>query len=256
LGAEVRHFRPGRSLVGLVDYDVSFGKLNSAVLVGVLALPARWTLNVSADHRASPLLTTRNALIGQPVSTFDELQSLFTEEELRVLAEDRTAESTSWSLALSRPLTERLQLIADVSGVDTSATVASGGVAATDALENGLAYSVQLIGGGWLASTDFHVLGVRWQDNDQATLGSFAWYTRFPVGQRWRVGPRLRVDRQELASDGSTLLRYAPSLRLDFLGRRASFLMEAGAELGSREMPGDTQDSTRYFVGAEYRWSF
>lgn len=255
VGAELRYFQPGRSLVGLVDYDVSFSELNSAVLVGVIDLPARWTVNFNLDHRTSPLLTTRNALIGQPVDSLDELGGLFTETQLRELAEDRTAQTDAYSLAASHPLSERVQLVADVTSMSAAATTASGGVAAIEAMD-ATAYSVQLIGGGWLAARDFNVLGVRWQDSDQANLASLAWYTRFPIGERWRLGPRMRVDRQELARDESTLLRYAPSLRLDFLGRRMFFLLEAGAELGARDTADATEDSTRYYVGAEYRWNF
>ncbi len=78
VGTELRYFRPGRTLVALVDYDMHFQELNNAVVLGTLELPARWTLGLNLDRRKSPSLSLRNALIGQPVSSFDELLGLFT----------------------------------------------------------------------------------------------------------------------------------------------------------------------------------
>ena len=257
LGTQVQYFRPGRSMVGLVDYDIYYNELNSAVLLGVFELPARWTVNFNLDHRASPLISTRNALIGQPVATLDELSTLFSEDQLRQLALDRTAESATYSVALSRPITERLQVSADLTTSSISATPASGGVAAIDASGTLNAYSLQLIGGDWLAGNDFHLVGARYQSGGTSRLASLAWYTRFPLGQLWRIGPRLRVDQQR--TDAVSQLRYVPSLRVDFIGQRNFAILEVGAEIASRKANSTNatqQDTTRYYLGAEYRWSF
>ena len=53
-GTEVRYFRPGITLVGLVDYDIHYNALNNVLLLGTFALPARWTLNINIDQRKSP----------------------------------------------------------------------------------------------------------------------------------------------------------------------------------------------------------
>ncbi len=76
VGTEVRYFRPGITLVGLADFDIHYSTLNTVLLLGTFALPARWTLNLNLDHRKSPGLSTRNAMIGQPVRRFDELFGL------------------------------------------------------------------------------------------------------------------------------------------------------------------------------------
>ncbi len=90
VGTEVRYFRPGLTFVGLVDYDIHYQDLNDVLLLGTIALPARWTASVNLDHRRSPTLSSRNALVGQPVTRFDQLFGLYTTAEIEQLARDRT----------------------------------------------------------------------------------------------------------------------------------------------------------------------
>ena len=78
------------SLVALADYDTSFHSLNAAMLLGTLQLPARWSLNFDAERRNSPILTTENALIGQPFTNLLQLEQTFTTEQIYQLARDRT----------------------------------------------------------------------------------------------------------------------------------------------------------------------
>ncbi len=83
VGTEVRFFRPGITVVGLADFDIHYSTLNTVLLLGTFALPARWTLNLNVDQRKSPGLSTRNAMLGQPVRRFDELFGLYSPEETR-----------------------------------------------------------------------------------------------------------------------------------------------------------------------------
>ena len=83
VGTEVRYFRQGLTFVGLADYDIHYQELNNLLLLGTIALPARWTMSVNLDHRKSPSLAARNAMIGQPVTSFDELFGLFSIERDR-----------------------------------------------------------------------------------------------------------------------------------------------------------------------------
>lgn len=256
VGTEVRYLRPGRSVIGLVDYDISFNELNSAILLGAIELPARWTASFNVDHRKSPLLTTRNALLGQAVDSLDNLGTQLSDAQLRQLAEDRTAESDTYSIAMSRPLTERVQISVDANRTHITSTPSAVGTDTLDPDIDVMAYSLQLIGGSWITSNDFHLVGARYQSGRSSSLASLAWYSRFPIGESWRLGPRLRVDELQGPAKGSSSLRLIPSLRVDVLGRRTFVILEAGAELGSSEQGRNSQDTTRYFFGAEYRWTF
>jgi hypothetical protein len=256
VGVEARYFVPGRTLLAMFDYDLYYQELNSAFLTGSVQLPARWALSFSADHRRSPILTTRNALIGQPVRTLEELLDLFTPTEIEQLARDRTPLSDLFSLSVSRPLGERFQLDIEAYGSRLDATVASGNVAATP--ESGLEKTLQIqLGASNLArSNDWWSLSVRHQDGALATTNSALLAARLPMGSAWRFGPRLRVDRRESTLDGTLETVYVPMLRLDYQRGRAWFECETAAELGDRQLDADEETRRRYYFGLGYRIDF
>ena len=256
VGFEARYFVPGRSLVGLVDYDLYYQALNSAVLMGNVQLPARWALSLNLDHRRSPVLTTRNALIGQPVATLDQLLGLFSPSQIQQLAEDRTPLSDIYSVSLSRPLGERFELSIDTFASKTAASVASGGVAATPASGFDKTLQVQLSGSSLLRSSDLWVVSARYQDSGVSRIESLGIATRLPIGGAWRLGPRLRIDRRESLVDSAQEMLYVPTLRLDYQKGRTWIEFEGGAELGKRDLPADSETTRRYYFGLGYRISF
>jgi tetratricopeptide (TPR) repeat protein len=256
VGVEARYFVPGRTLVGMLDYDTAYHALNSAIVMGSLQLPARWTLGFNLDHRQSPVLTTRNALIGQPVRTLDELLGLYSIAEIRQLAEDRTPVTDVYSLSLSRPLGENLQFSIDGLASRTAATPASGGVAGTPegALDRTL--QLQLTGHGLLQPNDLLVLSARHQRSAAQQLESLGLWTRLPLGSAWRLGPRLRVDRRETDSDLGRETLYLPSLRIDYERGGTWLEFECGAELARRRIPTESERSRRYFFSFGYHIAF
>jgi hypothetical protein len=256
LGFEGRYFIPGRTLVWLVDYDVFYNSVNSAVLMGNAQLPARWGLSVNAEHRRAPVLTTRNALIGQPVPTLDELLGSLTIEQIRQLAEDRTATTDAYSLSLSRPLSERFHLSLDTFASKAAATPASGGVPATPETGFDRSVQIQLSGASLWRSSDLWVLYGRIRRSDTESSDSFGVATRLPLAGAWRIGPRLRVDRRESLIDAARETLYIPALRIDFQRGGTWFEFEGGAEFGRRDLPADEESSTRTFFGVGYRVAF
>lgn len=256
IGMEARYFVPGRTLLAMVDYDVHYQELNSAVLTGSLQLPARWTASFSADHRRAPVLTTRNALIGQPVQSLDELLALFSPREVEQLARDRTPLSDLFSFSVSRPLGERFQFSLEAYGSRFAATVASGNVAATPASGLEKTVQLQLSANNVAQANDLWALSARFQDGAQATVTSLGLAARMPVGGAWRLGPRLRVDRRESRLDDSKETLYVPTLRLDYQRGRAWFECEAGAEFGARKLTSADESSQRLYFGLGYHVSF
>jgi hypothetical protein len=256
IGVEARYFVPGRTVVGLVDYDVYYQALNSVVLMGNIALPGRWTASFNLDHRRAPVLTTRNALVGQPVATLDELLGLFSSAEIERLAQDRTPLSDIFSLSLSRPLSERLQLTLDAFASRVAKTPTSGGVAATPATPLETTLQAQLIAASLWRSSDLFVLSARYQDGKVQKIASLGLSTRLPLGNAWRIGPRVRVDRRESMLDAATETLYVPALRIDYQHGATWVEFEGGAELGTRVIPTESETSTRYYFNFGYRVSF
>jgi hypothetical protein len=256
VGSEVRYFKPGVSVIGLVDYDIHYRVLNSAMLLGTFTLPARWTLNFNVDQRKSPSLTTRNAMTGQPVRRFDELFGLYTPAQIEQLALDRTADAQTYSVGLSRAISERWQWSLDAATMRFGATPASGGVAATATPGNDTAISTQLLGYGLFRRGDVTSLGLQYQTGDTQRMYSLGLGAQLPIGERWRLGPRLRIDRRELDTDSSTSTTYAPALRAELRGKHLTLEAEGGAEFGSRDAGTATQDSSRHYFSVGYRYDF
>lgn len=256
VGSEVRFFRPGITVVGLADFDIHYSELNTVLLLGTFALPARWTLNLNVDRRKSPGLSTRNAMLGQPVQRFDELFGLYSPEEIEQLALDRTAESQTYTVGVSRPFGERWQWSLDASSLSVDSTPASGGVAAVPASGTDVAVSTQMLGYGLFGRGDVTSAGLQYQSGDSASMLSLGLGTQLPVGAHWRLGPRLRVDQRELEFDGSTAVIYTPSLRAERRGKHLTFEFEGGAEFGSRDLDTGSEDSSRYYFSLGYRYDF
>jgi hypothetical protein len=256
IGTEVRMYRPGLTLVGRIDYDLYYQSLNDVLMLATFALPGQWTASVNLDRRASPSLTTRNAMIGQPVQEFDELFGLYSPEEIEQLAEDRTAEAQAYSVALSRPLGERWQWSVDVSSMTLGATPESGGVGATPATGSETSIATQALGYGLFGRGDTTSFGLQFQAGDTAQTISLGLGTQLPVGERWRLGPRLRVDQRDFDVDGSRQLVYSPSMRAELRGAHLTLEFEGGAEFGTRDFGTGSTDTTRHYASLGYRYDF
>jgi tetratricopeptide (TPR) repeat protein len=256
VGTEVRYFRPGRTVVALADYDTHFQELNNALLLATFALPDRWTVTANVDRRKSPSLSLRNALIGQTVTSFDELLRLLPLSEIEQLAVDRTANSNLYSLSVSRPFGERWQWTLDYSQFDTAGTPASGGVDEVPDIGADKAVTLQGIAAGLFGGSDFSTLVLRHQAGASVDIDSVGVSTRFPLWGSWRLGPRLRVDQRSMHDDGSKQMIYAPTLRLDLQQSRTLFECELGTEIGHRTLGTSKEDTTRYYFSLGYRVNF
>jgi hypothetical protein len=195
-------------------------------------------------------------MIGQPVTSFDQLFGLFSPAEIEQLARDRTAESDTYTISLSRPLGERWQWSTDVASMTVGSTPASGGVAATPASGTDLSFATQLLGFGLFGHGDVSTLGFQYLDGTNQQTLSLGLSSQFPIGERWRLQPRLRVDQRKFSADNSTQLTYMPTLRTELRVRRFTMELEGGAEIGSRDLGQTTQDTTRYYFSLGYRYDF
>lgn len=256
LGVEGRYLGVNRTLVAMTDYDVHFGELNSAMLLGTLITDSRWTFTVDAGLQRSPQLGLRNALIGQPTLAFDDLTLLFTDAEIEQLARDRSARLTRFSAGASHPAGERGQWSVNLSSFDLSGTPESGGVAAVPAPGREDTLSAELLVNSLLRAGDTHSFALRVQRGGNGRAFSAGVGSRLLLGAAWRLTSRLRLDRRDVQTDSSRNWLLAPSLRLEYQRGRANFELEAGVELARRHAAPDTDRTTRRFISAGYRLSF
>jgi len=107
VGGEARYNYSKGSYFSLVDYDTSFDRLNTFLFVGNWILAGNRTVNLSMDYRQTPSLSTSNALVGQNVNSVSELMNSMSEDDVRRLALDRTAQNWSVTLGGTSPLNDK-----------------------------------------------------------------------------------------------------------------------------------------------------
>ena len=192
VGMEARYLDDRRSLTGMLDYDAHYGELNSVLALGTWRFENRMTITALVDMRMSPLLTTRNALIGQPVSTIDEMLLVWTPEEIEQIALDRTARSLTTTFGFAKPVGERFQINADVTATEIDSTVASAGVEALPGIGQQIYYSASFVGSSIFGTGDVSVLSLRHGTAETFETSQITWDVRFPIGRKIRLNPRLR----------------------------------------------------------------
>jgi tetratricopeptide (TPR) repeat protein len=229
VGGELRYAQEGRNAVGFVDYDVYFGSLNTALLIGNWSLLPSTDLNFTLDYRNTPVLSTSNALLGQPVDDLDALGLRFSGGEIKALAVDRTPVSKTATLGATHRLTDRFQINADATVTEFDGTPASGGVQAI--LGTGLTYlyDAQFIANGIFLENDVMILGLRASDGRDLDTYGVTLNTRIPFGRGLRLSPRISVD--YLSNRQATnFFSVRPVLRLDWRLWQLSFSAEGGWE--------------------------
>ena len=223
---------------------------------GSWRLPADFTITGLADRRQSPFLSLGNAIIGQQVENFAEMLTLFTGEEIRRFALDRSAVTTTYSVGMARPFTPKLSLNLNASLSSIEATPESGGVAATPDSEYSY-YSADLVASSIFTEGDVGIFGFRYAVTSTTDVYSTMVDTRFPIGRKWRISPRLRVDYREINTDGSTQWIYTPGLRVQFRPtRRMRLEFQGGKQFSTREMATTDQERESWFINVGYQYFY
>ncbi len=256
-GAEIRYFGGNRALIASVDYDFGYSELNSVAALGNWTFDNSLTVNGRFDWRNSPYLTTENALIGQPASSIQDLLLTYTEGEIRQLALDRSGAMQSFALGVSRPISERFQISADVTASQYDGTPDSGGVRETP--DSGtLIYSyLSLIGTSLIREGDISVLSLRYSDSGSSKSTAVFLDTRYPLSQALRLNPRLLVSYRDIIAGDATELLVRPGLRMLYrMTRQFRLEFEGGGEFGTRDSGDESNNSTGYYLYMGYSADF
>jgi len=257
VGLDIRYVDERRSLTSMVDYDTEYGELNTALVFGTWRFKNRLTLSALLDERTSPVLTTRNALIGQPVSTIDELLLVWTEDEIRQIARERTADGRTATLGIAAPIAERWQVNADITVTEIGDSVASAGVAAVPGTGVQTYYSASFVGSALFGTSDVSIFNLRTGESDTFTTQQLTWDLRLPVGRKLRINPRVRLGLWESPTTGRRRETVSPSLRfLLNTARHYRLEIEAGNDNMTRTDMGGEQKATGRFVNVGYRADF
>ncbi|MGE0385751.1 MAG: hypothetical protein AB7Q97_13550 [Gammaproteobacteria bacterium] len=257
IGAEMRYFRPNQSLFSLVDYDVSYGDLNAFMLLGTHVFQNRSTASIAVDYRSSPVLTTTNALQGQLVETIGDLNDVLDEGDIRSLARDRTAKSRTITLGGTWPFSDRFQINADISNLETTGTPASGAIPASPGTGMQWLYATQLVASNLLKTGDSAVVGFRYGDFASTRRYTALMNGRSPLTGKVSLNAQIRLDRS-LNDIGTDDWRLSPRLRLIYrMKRNVQFEFETGGEWSRQgRLAGGYDRFQDYFVQGGYRADF
>ena len=257
IGTELRYFDDSKSVVALLDYDIGFKKLNNLVLRGNWTIMRGLTLSASVDHRTSPFLTTRNALIGQPETTIEELSLIYSDDEIMHLAESRSGKVMSYRLGASQSLTDRFQLNADVTMTEFNASSASELLPGIPDQARQYYYSLNLVGSSLFMDEDTSIFGLRHIEGGTTATSTLSIDSRFPVTRNFRINPRLRISYRDNQMGGADSWILFPSLRLIYrIGRRYRLDFEAGGQWIDRNSTDGAGDRSSWFLYGGYRADF
>ncbi len=265
IGGEVQYLDDRLNVVGLIDYDLSYGVLNTALINAGFNLNNGWRLNAIVRSGAQPYLTTRNALAGQSVASIDELLDTYTEGQVRRIARDRTAQALTASAGVAIPLTERLQLMFDVTTRTSDGTEASAGVEAIPATDSQFYYLARLTGSSLLAQGDLSILTLRHDSTRTRDTTTAMLDMRIPLSEGLRINPRLIASSRTDNVSGAEQLLAKPSLRVLYRWKRLTVDVEVGGYWSNRDLPpleldpftvDGTEELTGGFINAGYRWEF
>ncbi len=254
IGGEVRYFNNGRSIFGLIDYDVFHSKLNTLMVQSNWSLPDQSQIYANFDYRASPSIATSNAIQGQSVDKISDLRQLFSDSEIFQLADDRTADSTVISIGANKPLTSELQISGDFTVSNTSGTPASGGVDATTETGNEYFYSAQVLKNNLLKKGDVGILSLRYSDASSSDTYTLTANSRYPISNLWRVNAKLSAAYRENKSDDDSRVSLGGRLQADYRLRKDVLLeFELGATQ-HKESGANPSTLVDYFFMSGYRW--
>ncbi|MFW5426761.1 MAG: hypothetical protein ACKE8R_05875 [Methylophagaceae bacterium] len=257
-GGEVRYFDAEKSFFTLIDYDVHFDELNLFIFNSRWTISEKTTANINYDYRTSPILTTRNALIGQTTVThLQDLLNIFPRNTIIDLAEDRTAESQSLFAGITHQLNQQFQLNGDIRLSKLSDTTTSGGVIASKGTDLEKEYSVQLTGTGLLKEGDLLIFTTSYSDLTTSDVTTLTLNTRYPLTSKLRINPRMRYRYRDNHVVGSTQETYSPSIQMTYrMYRNFQIEAEVAADWETTKLAGSDERIRNFFFLLGYRYDF
>ncbi|MEC4890392.1 MAG: tetratricopeptide repeat protein [Nitrospira sp.] len=277
VGTEVRYASNGKNAFGLVDYDVSYGVLNVAMLNGSWVTEGT-TVTVLADHRKTPYLQTTNALYSVPGASLDHINST-NADLLRAQAAAVTATSDLFMLGMLRAVTTQWQVGGDVrlnriSGTGQSnclvilpgtSTLFLNPNATTDApctlqalpgTGNIWTYTAQAIGANFPFESTTFVANASYIASPAYRGQSLTLNTLARLGPQWQFDTFVILYHQK-DDLHVELYRVTPTIRMDYRFLN-SWTIEgsAGVEKTFTTSPAQKDSTTREFFFLGLRWDF
>lgn len=256
LGAEVRYLHSDVNVYSIIDYDIYFRSLNLFSTQGSWVTSQKDIYTFILDYRNAPPIATSNALIGQTVQTLSELRLIYSEAQIKALAEDRTPQSTIFMVGYTHNIRETLRWNIDVSANRISSMPASGGV--EEVPSNGVGYyiSTQFTATNIWHKGDSHIAGLGVNSSGTSNTATVFINSLFMLGDKWYVNPRLSFS-YDYYDNGDSRETISPGMKIDYRIRRYVTLeFDSGYESGTQYLWYGEQKIKSYFFDIGYRVNF
>jgi tetratricopeptide (TPR) repeat protein len=256
IGNEIRYFDPRKSLYTLLDYDIEFKTINTAMLQANWTVGEATVFNLLADHRMSPALQLTNALIGETTTSIHTLLQTRSYDELKQQARDLTATADLYLLGITHPLSAKWQIGGNVQQWRISATEGTATQPPTPDTGNVHMYTLQTIVTGLFARRDITVASYGIIDAPNYSGDSASITNRARITDTWMLDTALRWYRQE-DNVGTKLDRFTPTVRIGYQWReRVTFEAEYGIEDSTTQTAATEDVTRRRYWSLGYRWDF
>jgi murein DD-endopeptidase MepM/ murein hydrolase activator NlpD len=257
VGGELSYFKEAVSVYSLVDYDIYFNELNALLFSGSYSTESAQRYSWSLNYRKNPYVGTRNALIGQSVDSFAELQNLFiNDEEILDLALDRTLTSKTASLQFFQPINERYDVSASITWMDLSSAPESGGVPAISQSGGQYYANAYLSVRDLYSEHDTNSFGFRYSDLAQSQVYSLYATSRYRFTNGISITPKLRFDTRS-NDNGTSQQSISPTFRIQYQTRKHYIYGDFGGIFyNSKSNFFPAQKTSMYFLYLGYRYYF
>lgn len=277
VGTEIRYNSNGKGVYGLVDYDISYGALNIAMLNGSWVTEGT-TFTFLADHRKAPYLQTTNALFSVPGASLNTIHS-DNAVLLRAQAKAITATSDLFMLGVLHAVTPTWQLGGDVrlnriTGTGQSnclvilpgtSTLFLNPNATTDApcslqalpgTGNIWTYTAQAIGTNVLFGNTTFVANASYNSADTYRGQTLSLNFLSRLGQQVQFDSFVILYHQT-DNNSVELYRVTPTVRLDYRFFNSwTFEATGGYEQTMSDSPTQKDMTSRQFFYLGFRWDF
>jgi hypothetical protein len=258
VSADIRYQNNLSYFYSALDYSLQFETTNFFLATYNRLYQDKSSLNVVANYRKSPFLTTTNALLGNVgVSSLEDLLSTLTLDEIEQLSLDSTALYKSLSIYYTQYLHADLQLTTDITVSNMSGTISTAGVEALKDTGDEYSYSVGLIRNNLFTSSDINIINLRFSQIASSDVLILSLSSQFRLASSWRINPKFRYDTRDY-DDGHTSITVRPSIGIKSkVNKSWQFEMELAYEDKDIEAVNNvTTNSTRKFLYAGYIYTF
>jgi tetratricopeptide (TPR) repeat protein len=285
VGTEYRYVDDKRNAYGLLDYDTYFKAVNAAQFMGmtndVAALPDKSMVSFMLDHRKTPSLSIRNALIGATTSSVSDLLQTMSLSSLRDLALARTAITNTAQVGITVPILEKWQVGGDfrltnttglgASGQTLNPTIdpntglpiqctgtptAQGCIAAQPGRGLERSATGQVTGSGLYTQGDIWSASLTLSTSSSVNGRSLFFYNHAQTSYGWMIDTTLQLSSYKDQFDGK-MTQIMPMLRGSYrFKERFTFDADGGYQWIDYSGPQTSSKTSRIFCSVGLRWDF